>query len=91
MSEQSIFGFFDRPNQTDPTYDPGYAMPCPICMTSLSKPTRTISLMLPGDSRCFFYRMHRKCAEETSKEEINRIESALIDQRILTQAKDTAR
>ena len=40
-----------------------------------------MSLMLPGDVRCFFYRVHKECRAQASEKEIDEIEGALIDAR----------
>lgn len=77
----SIFGYFERPDQTKPTYDPGLDALCPHCLKKLEAPVRTMSLMLPGDNRSFFYRTHRACDENATPEQVMEIESSLIDTR----------
>jgi hypothetical protein len=76
-----IFGYFDDPSQTEPVYDPGLNIPCPCCLRPLADATRvTISLLLPGDYRSFFFRAHKDCWGRVSAEEKSEIESSLIDQ-----------
>lgn len=81
---KSIFGYFERADQREATYDPGLDALCPHCLKKLEAPVRTTSLMLPGDSRSFFYRTHRHCAENATDEQVNQIESSLIDSRVNT-------
>lgn len=71
-----IFGYFDSPEQTEPAYDPGLNRNCPICGKMLRAPLRTISFFKPGDSRSFFYRIHKWCADEKAQQQI---ESIVID------------
>ena len=77
----SIFGFYERADQTEPSYDPGLNVPCPFCLQKLERPVHTVSLMLPGDSRSFFYRSHRQCRHSATPRQIMEIESSLIDSR----------
>ncbi len=81
MSDVDIFGYYERADQTEASYDPGVGVPCPFCLRKLSEPLRTVSLMLPGDSRSYFYRAHRGCHENAGEQEITEFESALIDHR----------
>lgn len=39
----------------------------------------TVSLMVPNDSKSYFYRMHKSCAELVSEEQERDIDSVLID------------
>ena len=72
-----IFGYFSNDNQTTPEFDPGLDVLCPVCMLKLKKPIVTYSLLKPGDLRSYFYRVHKQCSGKC--DEINRIESSLID------------
>lgn len=74
-----VFGWFDKPENEQPTHDPGLAAICPICGKQLEKPIKTISLMKQGDSKSYFYRTHKTCYDNLSEEEICQIESSLID------------
>jgi hypothetical protein len=77
----TIFGYFDGPGDT-PAFDPGISVPCPHCLLPLvTKPRRAISLLIPGDSRCYFYRTHAECDDSASDEDRQQIESSLIDSR----------
>jgi len=75
-----IFGWFDHPDQTTPTHDPGIETICPICAKKLSRPLMTISLMPEANrNKAYFYRVHKNCYEDlTTEEEIN-LDSSLID------------
>ena len=75
----SIFGYFERPEQTTPTFDPGPSALCPFCLRALAMPVKTISLMKPGDARSYFYRAHKACYETADDRAIAEIESAQID------------
>lgn len=74
-----IYGYFASPDQTAPTFDPGLSVRCPVCAVQLSGAIATISLMLDGDRRSYFYRTHVACYEQATANEIEAIESALID------------
>ena len=76
----SIFGYFDRPSQTEPAFDPGMRTICPVCMLVLGRPVVTVDLWRKGDNRSYFYRMHKSCAENPeNRDEIRKIESSLVD------------
>ena len=65
-----IYGYFTDGNQTTPVFDPGLIAACPICGNTLNPvDVRTISLMVPGDSRSYFYRVHRSCHEPLTEAE----------------------
>lgn len=81
MSEQSIFGYFSEADQTKPAYEPALGVPCPYCLKKLELPVRTTSLMLPGDSRSYFYRAHLDCANAATEVEVQQVEGSLIDSR----------
>lgn len=78
---KSIFGYYERADQTTPTYDPGMDALCPHCLKQLERPVRTMSLLLPGDNRSFFYRTHKECDERATPEQVMEIESSIIDTR----------
>lgn len=64
-----IYGWFDDPNQINPSYEPPRNAPCLFCGTSVRPDdVRTHSLMHPGDyaARSYFYRTHRTCADKVS-------------------------
>lgn len=78
--EDTIFGYFDNPVDKNPTFDPGLSVPCPFCLQSVVKGAlKTISLMLIGGGRSYFYRTHKGCYERASSKDVNRLESSLID------------
>jgi hypothetical protein len=80
---KSIFGFYESADQIAPTYDPGPEALCPLCLRELGYPenkVRTVSLMkVENPNRSFFYRMHLKCAEAATGEQIMHIEGSVID------------
>ena len=79
----TLFGYFDSPDQTKPAFDPGLEIDCPFCDHELHNTThasvKTISLMLEGDNRSYFYRAHEVCYDVAWLEQITAVESALID------------
>lgn len=80
-----IFGYFDDPSQTEPAFDPGLDVDCPICHTKLSRPMKTISVMLDDpnlggrDSRSYFYRAHKDCYDALAPEQETNLDGAIID------------
>lgn len=76
-----IYGYFDAPEQTVPTFDPGLDAPCPICGEGniTLNTVRTISLMIPSGDRSYFYRVHRSCHEPLSEAERCKVDGLLID------------
>jgi hypothetical protein len=79
------FGYFDSPEQTKPSYDPGLETDCIICREKLSPPLKTISLMREDreDNRSYFYRVHAGCYLLLDDELITEIESTVIDNGLL--------
>lgn len=77
---QPIYGYFTDSEQAEPVFDPGLNAPCPICIKTLDVPdVRTVSLMVPDDSRSYFYRVHRSCHEPLSESERCKVDGLLID------------
>jgi hypothetical protein len=74
-----IYGYFDNPAEETPVYDPTLDVDCPVCFKKLSLPVKTISLMLVGDSRSYFYRTHKACYDGLSPDEKTKLDSMLID------------
>lgn len=74
-----IYGYFDNPNEEAPAYDPGLEVGCPVCSENISPPLKTISLMLAGDSRSYFYRTHKVCYDGLSPDEKIKLDSILVD------------
>ncbi len=66
MAENAIYGWFDDPDQLEPTYEPPRDAPCLFCGSSVhAKDVRTHNLMYSGQyaARSYFYRTHRTCAD----------------------------
>lgn len=75
-----MYGYYTDASQTVPEFDPGLDALCPICAGKLNVvDVRTISLMVPGDSKSYFYRVHRSCHEPLSEQERIRMDGLLID------------
>lgn len=68
-------GWFSSPEQLEPEFDPGlFKVECPYCHNNLVRPVTTISLMIEGDSRSYFYRAHARCywnAEQTHRDAVD--------------------
>ena len=79
MTEHLAVGYFDDATQESPTFDPGLDVLCPHCLTKLSRPLKTISLMPAAGERSFFYRTHRHCHDAASDEAVATVEGAIID------------
>jgi hypothetical protein len=77
----SIYGYYDSPSQIRPVFDPGTrGVPCPNCGNELNEvDLRTISLMVPNDSRSYFYRVHKSCHESLNERQQTNLDSLLID------------
>lgn len=74
-----IVGYFSSPEQAQPAHDPGLAVPCPVCRLPLHRPLKTISLMLGGDTRSYFFRTHQACWDNAPAERREAIEGGLVD------------
>lgn len=80
LARPDIFGWFDDADQTTPAHDPGLETICPVCAKTLSRPLKTISLMLMGaKDRSYFFRAHKACWDGLSEEEQSDYEGSLID------------
>jgi len=74
------YGYFSDSAQLTPAYDPGLTAPCLICGLVLDAiDVRTVSLMIPEDSRSYFYRVHRSCHEPLSEAERIKIDGLLVE------------
>lgn len=78
------FGYFTNANQEVPEYDPGLNVDCPICEKLLAAPMKTISVLLEGDDRSFFYRTHKTCYESLTEDEQTKLDSLVVDARYLS-------
>ena len=57
----TFYGYFEDAGSI-PAVDPGLDVPCPICGEVLrTSPRKTISMMIDGDVRSYFYRTHATC------------------------------
>lgn len=73
------FGYFSTDGPT-PEHDPGNTCPCLICYKPWNEETvMTVSLMVPGDNRSYFYRVHKACYEALTEQEKITYDSSLID------------
>jgi len=79
---QSIYGYYSKPEQAVPEYDPGIVdVPCPACGVAdfTLANVRTISLMGLGDNKSYFYRVHRACHDAMTPEQHGALDGLLID------------
>lgn len=74
------FGYYTDPEQTEPVHDPGIAINCLGCHKTLTEgPLVTISLLVVGDTRSYFYRLHKACEESMTDEQKQSIDSIIVD------------
>lgn len=76
------YGYFSGAGETNPTYDPGLHVECPICHNLLSNPLITISLMNfanEEDPRSYFYRTHKNCYDSLTEREKSEMDSIILD------------
>ncbi len=83
----NIYGYFEAPGQTEPAFDPGLDIECPVCEKPVGKNCRAVCFMVPGDKRSYFYRMHKNCLETCSPELETNITSVIVD--AICQARET--
>lgn len=80
MTTSTIVGWFDRADQIEPTYDPGRAALCPICLVVLGNAAVTTTSLMPyGGNKTYFFRAHTKCWLNASDAEREQIEHSIID------------
>jgi hypothetical protein len=75
-----FYGWFDDPNQIEPTYEPPRDAPCPFCGFAIhGGDVRTHSLMYRHEygRRSYFYRTHRTCAESDKRH--SRMDGFILD------------
>lgn len=77
-------GYFDHPQQTEPTYDPGLDISCWGCGKPLNTAPRvTISVAYQDREkrlRSYFYRMHKRCHGQLTIAEEQRLDSAALEE-----------
>lgn len=62
----AVYGWFDDPDQIEPSYEPPRNAPCLFCGFPVhADDVRTHSLMFRNQygARSYFYRTHRTCAD----------------------------
>lgn len=79
MNNPRIYGYFTSGEQTEPEYDPGLEVDCPVCHKQLSRPMVAPSLMLVDDNRSYFYRVHKACYEMLTHEQVSELDGLIID------------
>lgn len=90
----SIYGYFNRPDDGIPAYDPGFEVPCPICNSPVGRHTaenaiKTISVMVEGDGvsardiRSYFYRVHAGCYNGLDEEQQAMLDWQIVDARTM--------
>lgn len=77
------YGYFLNADQDVPEFDPGLNVSCPVCERLLSPPLKTISVLLEGDDRSFFYRTHKACYENLTGDEKTKLDSVIVDVRFM--------
>ena len=74
-----LIGYFITAHTDKPEYDPGLDVPCVFCYKHLIEPIRTVSFMMPGSFRSFFYRCHKSCYENMNDDEIGAYEESVME------------
>jgi hypothetical protein len=74
-----MIGYFTEAAQTEPVFDPGLEVDCPVCKARLIEPVKTISLMWVDGDRSYFFRAHKACWERLTPEEQGFYEGAVLD------------
>ena len=67
MSDIKLFGYYNDTGNI-PAYDPGLDCICIYCRKKLELPVRTTSMIVPGDNKSYFYRVHRGCSDKMQTE-----------------------
>jgi hypothetical protein len=63
---RDLVGYFTRPEQVVPDFDPRRDAPCPICGRPISEDdVRTTSAMYSERRIAVFYRTHRTCSNDS--------------------------
>lgn len=75
----NIYGYFTDAQQSEPAHDPGLDVDCPVCHKRLSRPIKTISVMLAQEKRSYFYRTHKACYDALNAEEAGNLDGILMD------------
>lgn len=71
-------GYYISSEQTEPEYDPGLDVNCPMCGESLqSAPIRTVSMM-EDRSRSVFYRFHQHCGDALDENGLRYYDSLVL-------------
>lgn len=76
-----LYGYFDDPEQTEPVFDPGLDVFCPVCYQKLTgfRQIVTISLLVEGDNRSYFYRVHKGCHMNLDEAQQSNLDGLIID------------
>lgn len=74
--QPEIYGYFTEVGDT-PAHDPGVEVPCPGCGLPVGLDgISSISFMLPGSGRSWFYRGHKACLTDAVQAHV---EGVIID------------
>jgi len=70
MLLERYLGSFDNPHESTPSREPDCRY-CPFCTDTYrlggDEPLMTVSLMLPGDVKSYFYRCHKRCYQKDAE------------------------
>lgn len=78
MTNYRIYGYFTDAGQTEPAYDPGLDVNCPVCQQRLAAPVKTISVRA-DDARSYFYRVHKACHEGLTEAQESDLDGLIVD------------
>lgn len=76
-----VFGYYDKPEQTEPAYDPWLDARCPFCAKPLNEGELCAqAFFVPWDSKSYFRRYHRACLHRVGEVEHQRYLDAALDE-----------
>jgi hypothetical protein len=81
LRQPRYVGWYDRADQTEPTFDPGN-VPCVVCHQPWTKDTvRTVCVTWQDRHvhQSLFYRMHRTCADSLTPKEVELYDGTVLD------------
>lgn len=73
-------GWFDKPDQEQPAFDPGENGTCPLCHNKIGSEPRLCRSLMVSSSRSYFFSYHARCRDDAKLEQIeNTVVSELLD------------
>jgi hypothetical protein len=70
-------GYFDDPDQDEPTFDPGPDGICPVCNKLIGLKPRLCRNLMVSFQRSYFFSYHTECRDA---EKLDAIEARVVDE-----------